>query len=507
MKIGRNMQALILKKGIDAEQLRAAMGWDEETLNRVLSDRLSPGISEMLRLASLLGLDISSLLFGRESTEHRAIKTTPQERARVNRRNLMQYESLAPAYTGRHMEPFVVDLYRDEEGLADISRHSGEEFLFLMSGRVQVTVGGQEYELEPGDSFYFDSSQPHSIRSLEEQSRMMAVIYNSESILHMTKGHGMKNIIAAARLLERHTVVVVCPDSASLTAVNKAINEGLVGKVLLVGNEEAVKKSCREDLLFPRRYEFVDVPAGGEAARHDAQAALLGTRLIREGRGDMLMKGKINTAPFIRSILNRETGIGIRQRLSFVSLFELPGVDRLILLTDAGINPELFLHQEAESAVDIVENAIGLAQSLGIERPKVALLEANEVPSEKIPTSMLEKALSERSWPHADVYGPLSYDLALYPEAVAKKGIPSNPVAGKADILVVPNISGGNFLYKTWVMTLGAEVANVVVGANVPVLLTSRSDTEVNKFLTLCAGILYSHFLKQRQSPTKPDAE
>jgi phosphate butyryltransferase len=502
MKIGRNLQALIQKKELETEYVRTSLGWDTKTFEKILADELSPGISELLRLATLLGVDISSLLFGKELSERKAIKTSPAERVRVNRRNFLQYESLAPAYSGRHLEPFVVDVYPEQDGLADISRHSGEEFLFLLSGRLQVTVAGEEFELEPGDSFYFDSSQPHSIRSRTEHSRMVAVIYNSESILHMTKGHGMKNLIGAAKLLERHTIVVVCPDKSSLTAVNKAINEGLVAKVILVGDTENIRQSCREELLFPRRYEFVNIPAGGEPAEQEAESALAGTRLIREGQGDMLMKGKINTAPFIRAVLNRETGISIRRRLSMVSLFELPGVDRLILLTDAGINPELFLHQEADSAVDIIENAIGVARSLGVERPKVALLEANEVPSEKIPTSMLEKALSERRWDHADVFGPLSYDLALYPESVAKKGITSNPVAGKADVLVVPNISGGNFLYKTWVMTLGADVANVVLGANVPILLTSRSDTEVNKFLTICASILYSHFLR-KNDPAK----
>ena len=94
------------------------------------------------------------------------------------------------------------------------------------------------------------------------------------------------------------------------------------------------------------------------------------------------------------------------------------------------------------------------------------------------------------------MYRPLSYDLALYPEAVAHKGLAGNPVAGKADILVVPYISGGNFLYKSWVFTMGAEVANVVLGAQVPIILTSRSDSDLTKFLTICASALYGHFLR-----------
>ena len=95
-------------------------------------------------------------------------------------------------------------------------------------------------------------------------------------------------------------------------------------------------------------------------------------------------------------------------------------------------------------------------------------------------------------WEDAEVYGPLSYDLALYEESAQHKGITDNPVAGKADILIVPHISGGNFLYKAWAMTMSADVANVVLGAKVPLIITSRSDNDLTKFLTLCASAVYS---------------
>jgi phosphate butyryltransferase len=121
------------------------------------------------------------------------------------------------------------------------------------------------------------------------------------------------------------------------------------------------------------------------------------------------------------------------------------------------------------------------------------------VASAKVPTTLLEQDLAGREWEHADVYGPLSFDLALYPEAVEKKGLGDNAVAGRANILVVPHIAGGNFLYKTWVFTMGAEVANVVLGATVPIILTSRSDSDVTKFLTICASAIYSQYLHQNQ--------
>lgn len=493
MKIGPNLQAVVEAKGVPMESVREALGWDPETLARVLSDRLSPGISELLRLATFLGVGISSLLYGREQSEKRAIKTGKNERVGVTRKDFLHYESLAPAFAGRHLEPFVVDLYHGGGAEIDVSRHPGEEFLFVLSGELQVTVDGEVYRLEAGDSFYFDSALPHSLVSLTEHSRIVAVIYKSESMLHLTKGHGMKSVIEAAKLLKRQNVVLVCPDRASLSAVNQGIEEGIIGTAHLVGSAPRIKEACGSELIYPNRYAFADIDV--PAAQYEGEAARAGVELIRAGQGDLLMKGSINTAGFVKAVLHSGCGIGTGRRLSIVSVFELPGVDRLIFLTDPGINPELFPHEDAASGVDIIDNAIDVARGLGVERPKVALLEANEVPSSKIPTTLLEKTLSEREWPLAEVFGPLSYDLALYPDAVAKKGLTGNPVAGRSDILVVPHISGGNFLYKSWVFTMGAEVANVVIGARVPIILTSRSDSDLTKFLTICAGALYGHFL------------
>ncbi|WP_026840670.1 phosphate acyltransferase [Citrifermentans bremense] len=493
MKIGGNLQAVLQARGVAPESVREALGWDRDTLDRVLADRLSPGISELLRLATFLGVGISELLGGAEQIGKKAVKTGAGERVGVDRKNFLHYESLASAFAGRHLEPFVVEVYRGAQGNEDVSRHAGEEFLFLLSGELQVTVAGEEFRLEAGDSLYFDSQLPHALSSLGESCRLVAVIYKGASMLQLTKGHGMKSVIEAARLVQGQSLVLVCPDATSLRAVNKGIEEGILETAYLVGNRACIEESCGRDLLFPGQYRFVDLEPGGE---YEREAARIGVELIRSGAGDMLMKGGLKTAVIIKAALAKEEGIGTGRRLSNVSIFELPGVERLVFLTDPAINPELFAHAEAASGVDIIDNAIEVARALGVERPKVALLEANEVPSEKIPTTLLEQTLSKREWEGADVSGPLSYDLALYPEAVAKKGMVGNPVAGRADILVVPHISGGNFLYKSWVFTMGAEVANVVLGASAPIILTSRSDSDLTKFLTICASALYSHFLR-----------
>ena len=178
-----------------------------------------------------------------------------------------------------------------------------------------------------------------------------------------------------------------------------------------------------------------------------------------------------------------------------VSMFELPKLKRFIFLTDPGINPELIIKNDIETARDIILNAIDVAKSMGVTHPKVAILDANERASEKIPTSIFAQELTRMDWEDAIVYGPLSYDLALYEESVRHKGIKNNPVAGKADILIVPHLAGGNFLYKSWAMTMSADVANVVIGAKVPVIITSRSDSDMTKFLTLCASSIYGKYL------------
>ncbi|GFO70499.1 hypothetical protein GMLC_40780 [Geomonas limicola] len=505
MKIGRHLKELLEIKGVSLESVAQALTWNRGTLESVLADELAPSISELLRLATLLGVGISRLLYGQDQVEQKALKTSKNERVGVTRRDFLHYESLAPAFAGRHLEPFIVDIFQEKSQELDVSRHPGEEFLFVLEGELEVTVGETAYRLEPGDSFYFDSVLPHTLKAITPQARMVAVIYKSESMLHLTQGRGMKSLIEAAQLLPRQNVVLVCPDPVSLSAVNKGIEEGVIERAFLVGSVERTRSKCSNELLYLKRYEYLDVEVPAE--RYEEEAARAGVALIREGKGDMLMKGSINTAPFIKAVLNRERGIGTGRRLSIVSIFELPGVERLVFLTDPGINPELFLHDDPASGVDIIENAVDVARSLGVERPKVALLEANEVPSAKIPTTLMERILSERDWELADVYGPLSYDLALYPQAVAKKGIVGNPVAGQADILVVPHISGGNFLYKSWVFTMGAEVANVVLGAKAPIILTSRSDSDLTKFLTISASALYSHFLSRGAGQASAGAE
>jgi phosphate butyryltransferase len=493
MKIGKNIKKIMDEKNIDFEFLKDSMGYDESTLNKILNDEQAPSASELLKISALLDTEISILLYGRINKSQKCVKTSWDERVRVDRKGKLNYESLAPNYPNKVIEPFIVEIFRDDE--AELSQHAGEEFHYVIKGTAKITVDNKDYILEPGDSLYFDSSLPHSLNSITERTQVLSAIYYKESLVHHTKGFGMKAIIESARMLKNKKIALVCPDSTSISAVNHAIDEKIIESAYLIGNLDKIKELCGEDLKYTTKYTFIEVEINDQYEINSAKKAV---ELIKNKQADMLMKGKINTANFVKAVLDKKEGISSGRRLSLVSIFEIPDVNRLIMLTDPGINPELFAENDVDTAIDIVKNAIDVAKSLGVNRPKVALLDANEVPSSKIPTTIHEKTLSEMEWESADVYGPLSYDLALYEEAVKKKGITNNKVAGKADILVVPHISGGNFLYKTWVMTLGAEVANIVLGAKAPIILTSRSDSDITKFLTICASSIYGSYLEKK---------
>jgi phosphate butyryltransferase len=493
MRIRENILYLMEKKNITIDDLIKETGIDKNVIENLLNNNQAPGVSEMLNLASALDVDMSVLLYGEKKKHSKAVKTKWSERVRVDGKGKLNYESLAPNYFHKKIEPFIVEIFKTDEKDLDISQHAGEEFHYVMKGKAEIIIDKEKFILEEGDTIYFDSSLPHSLNSITERTQLLSAIYYQESLAYYTKGRGMKAIIESARTLKNKKLVLICPDSASITAVNQAIYEKIISSAILVGNRKLTEKLCGEDLKYFRNYEFIEVDDNID--NYELNCAKIGVLEIKKGNADMIMKGKINTSYFVKAILDKKEGIPSGRRISLISIFELPDVNRIIILTDPGINPELFVEGDIHAAIDIIKNGIEVAKSLGVEKPRVALLDANEIPSEKIPTTVKEKDISEMDWKDAYVYGPLSYDLALYEDAVKKKGIKNNPVAGKADILVVPHIAGGNFIYKTWVKTLGAEVANIVSGAKVPIILTSRGDTEISKFLTICASSIYGEFI------------
>ena len=495
MHTGNNICEIRKKNSLSIEKLAEMVQLDVEYLKGLEERDVEASVSELLKISSALGTDISALIYGKEFNEGGVTFTRPETRKVVERRKRHKYESLAPDYSGRHIEPFLVEVFEQDEKNLEFSSHDGEEFHYVIKGSLKITVEDQEYLLNQGDSLYFDSSLRHALNAIGGNAEVLVSIYNEKAMMNYSRSPLMSNLIQGAKIIGGMNVVVIMPNSTAIAAVNRAIEEKVVKYAYFVGDSSSYPL---ELLKYPEYYKFIEIDP--HIQEFDKSAAHRGIELIRSGEGHMLMKGKINTAIFMKAILNKETGIGTGRRLSLVSIFELPEVDRLIFLTDPGINPALTVAKDVMASRDIILNAIDVAQSMGIDKPNVALLDANEKPSEKIPSSMFAKQLSEMEWDSATVFGPLSYDLALYEEAVIHKGMSDLPVAGKADILIVPHISGGNFLYKAWAMTMGSDVANVVLGAKVPVILTSRSDSDMTKFLTLCASAVYSqHVLEKRK--------
>ncbi len=486
MHTGENIKLMREARSISRETLAEEVGQDPQFIEQIEEHEYEAPVSVLLKIASVLGTDISALIYGKEFQEKSVMVTDKKSRMKVERKRGFDYENLAPYYSGRHMEPFLVDVYPVEEDKLEYSTHDGEEFHYVMEGSLRIIVDGKEHTLEQGDSIYFDSSLPHALSAVGEKAKLLVSIYHATSMSHVTRSQKMNDLITAARHLGGMKVVIVIPNETAVDAVNRAIEEQVISEALLVGNSG----DFPEDYTHHKdRYKIFDIEKGDD---YDMRCALKAVELIRAGEGHMIMKGNINTAVFMKAVLNKEKGIGSGRRLSLVSIFELPKLNRLVFLTDPGINTALTVKKDIDTSKDIIMNAVDVAKSMGVHTPKVAILDANEVPSEKIPSSIYAKELSEMEWKDAEVYGPLSYDLALYEESAKHKGITDNPVAGKADILIVPHISGGNFLYKAWAMTMSADVANVVLGAKVPLIITSRSDNDMTKFLTLCASAVYS---------------
>jgi phosphate acetyltransferase len=208
-------------------------------------------------------------------------------------------------------------------------------------------------------------------------------------------------------------------------------------------------------------------------------------QLAREGKAEMLMKGSLHTDELMGAVVNGQTGLRTERRISHAFIMDVPALDRVIVITDAAIN----IFPTLEDKVHIVQNAIDLARTLGVERPKVAILSAVETVNPKIPSTVEAAALckmAERKQIVGGILdGPLALDNSISLAAAKTKQIDS-PVAGRADILVVPDLEAGNMLAKSLVFMADADAAGVVLGARVPIILTSRADSVTTR-LASCA--------------------
>jgi phosphotransacetylase len=277
------------------------------------------------------------------------------------------------------------------------------------------------------------------------------------------------------------TAVVHPVDALSLLGARQAADAKLIVPIL-VGPEAKIRAAAREARLDLSAFAIVP-------AEHSAAAAGLAVALARAGKAEALMKGALHTDELMSAVLERERGLRTGRRVSHVFVIETPHYPRLLLITDAAINVAPTLEEKR----DIVQNAIDLAQLLGIERPRVAILSAVETVTPRIPSTLDAAALCKMAdrgqITGARLDGPLAFDNAVSAEAAAAKGIVSE-VAGHADIFVMPDLEAGNLLAKELEYLAGAQLAGVVLGARVPIVLTSRADPPAARLAACAIAVL-----------------
>ncbi|WP_101793696.1 phosphate acetyltransferase [Sinorhizobium medicae] len=285
-------------------------------------------------------------------------------------------------------------------------------------------------------------------------------------------------LIAAAQAEEPAVTLVVHPcDETALRGALEAAQMRLITPVL-VGPRVRIRSIAAEHRLDLGQWEIVDVP-------HSHAAAAKAVALIREGKGSLLMKGSLHTDELMREVAAAASGLRTERRISHVFVMDVPGHADTLFITDAAIN----IAPDLDAKRDIVQNAIDLWVTIGLGEPRVAILSAVETVTMKIPSTIEAAALckmAERGQITGGLLdGPLAFDNAIDPEAARIKGIVS-PVAGRAQILVVPDLEAGNMLAKNLTFLAHADAAGTVLGARVPIVLTSRADS-VRTRLASCA--------------------
>ena len=271
---------------------------------------------------------------------------------------------------------------------------------------------------------------------------------------------------------KKKLVLAVAQDSHCLEAVVTVVKKDLLD-ALLVGSTSKIKAIADELKLDISNLKIVQ-------EENDKKAVKLAVKMIHDHEGDILMKGNIPTAVFLRGVLNKDCGLRKSDILSHFTLFELPTYHKLIGLTDAA----MIIAPDLKAKIAIINNAVDFMNRLGILNPKVALLGAVEVVNEAMPATVdaaiITKMNQRKQIKNCTIDGPLAYDNAVSIESATHKGIVSE-VAGDTDLLVVPDIEAGNILYKAFGFSANATLAANVLGASAPIVLTSRSDTEEAK--------------------------
>lgn len=275
--------------------------------------------------------------------------------------------------------------------------------------------------------------------------------------------------------------VAVAQDVEVLNAVNAAKDLG-IANAILVGDKDEIAKAALECKVDINKFELIGTKDKSEACRTAVE-------LVSSGKAQILMKGLVDTSVILKAVLDEKIGLRTGNVLSHVAVFDVPGYDRLFYVTDAAMNIAPDLLQKKQ----IIENAVQVANALGNDDPKVAMLAAVEKVNPKMQATVdaaeLVRMNAAGELTGCTLGGPFALDNAVSVEASKHKGI-THPVAGYADILMVPTIEAGNMLYKSMVYFARAKNAGIIVGAKAPVVLTSRADSDEAKLNSIAIGTL-----------------
>ncbi|WP_425447603.1 phosphate butyryltransferase [Dethiothermospora halolimnae] len=296
------------------------------------------------------------------------------------------------------------------------------------------------------------------------------MIKTFNDVLNLAKERGPKTISVA-----------VAQDKEVLLAVKNAVDKEIV-KAILVGDSEKIREISEEINLDINGIDIVDEKDVTEASRKAVE-------LVSSGKAHIVMKGLVDTSIILKAVLDKEIGLRTGKVLSHVAIFDTECYDKLLFVTDAAMNIAPTLEQKKE----IIENAVYVAQSADINEPKVAAVCAKEKVNPKMPATVDAKELEEMNKKGeiegCIVGGPFALDNAVSKEAAKHKGI-DHPVAGDADIILVPTIETGNVLYKALNFLANSKSAGIIVGAKAPIVLTSRADSDEAKLNSIALGVL-----------------
>ena len=303
---------------------------------------------------------------------------------------------------------------------------------------------------------------------------------------------GFDDIIAKVKECGKKTVAVsVAQDSAVLEAVQAAKERG-IADAILVGDEAKIREIAASLNMDLEGFEIINEP-------DMIQASLTAVKLAHDGKVDMYMKGLIDTKNFLKSVLDKEVGLRTGNALSHVAVFEIPGIEQLLFLTDVAF----MTYPTLEDKVHIINNTVPVCKACGIENPKVAPLAAVEVVNPKMPATVEAAELARMNEAGeitgCIVDGPLSLDLAIDPEAAKHKGATDRKIQGDADVLLFPDIHAGNLVYKTLVHLCEVKNGCILTGTAAPVILTSRSDTFETKLYSIALAAVVAEEMKKNK--------